>query len=188
LEELTKTLAATVAIAIEGIAALLIAIGAIEALFYSFSSLAGSSRTYRNKKDIWVHFAMWLLLALEFELGADIVRSAIAPNWTDIGQLGAIALIRTFLNFFLERDIEKSEAESASRGWPARPARSRRSRRGSKRPRSPAGRSSAPTIGTGTSHRAGCTPPRSRASFNAPPPRPGSTRRRLPGIRCAPGS
>ena len=37
---------------------------------------------------------MWLLLALEFELAADIIRSAIAPTWQDIGQLGAIAVIR----------------------------------------------------------------------------------------------
>ena len=44
-------------------------------------------------------------------------RTAIAPNWTDIGQLGAIAVIRTFLNYFLERDVEHygaiNSAESA---------------------------------------------------------------------------
>ena len=47
------------------------------------------------------------MLGLEFELAADIVRSAISPNWKDIGMLGAIAAIRTFLNYFLERDIDK---------------------------------------------------------------------------------
>ena len=62
---------------------------------------------HRPQKEIWVRFAMWLLLALEFELAADIIRSAIAPTWQDIGQLGAIAVIRTLLNFFLEKDIEK---------------------------------------------------------------------------------
>ena len=36
-------------------------------------------------------------------IAADIVRSVISPTWQDIGQLGAIAVIRTFLNFFLER-------------------------------------------------------------------------------------
>ena len=39
-------------------------------------------------------------------LAADIVRSIIAPSWNDIGQLAAIAVIRTFLNYFLERDLE----------------------------------------------------------------------------------
>jgi uncharacterized membrane protein len=46
-------------------------------------------------------------------MGADIVRSVIAPTWFEIGQLGAIAVIRTFLNYFLERDIEKyAEADA----------------------------------------------------------------------------
>jgi uncharacterized membrane protein len=49
------------------------------------------------------------LLGLEFELAADIVRTAIAPTWNEIGQLAAIALIRTFLNFFLEKDLEEYE-------------------------------------------------------------------------------
>lgn len=61
---------------------------------------------------IWLRFGIWLLLGLEFELAADIVRTAIAPSWTDIGQLGAIAVIRTFLNYFLERDVERYGEES----------------------------------------------------------------------------
>ena len=53
-----------------------------------------------------LRFASWILLSLEFALAADIVRTAIAPTWDDIGQLAAIAAIRTFLNYFLERDLE----------------------------------------------------------------------------------
>ena len=52
---------------------------------------------------------MWLVLALEFALGADIVRTAISPTWNEIGQLAAIGFIRTFLNFFLEKDLAKYE-------------------------------------------------------------------------------
>jgi uncharacterized membrane protein len=54
-----------------------------------------------------MRFAVWLILGLEFELGADVVRTAISPSWSAIGQLGAIATIRTVLNYFLEKDIEK---------------------------------------------------------------------------------
>jgi len=57
---------------------------------------------------------VWLLLGLEFELGAAIIRSAISPTWEQLGQLGAIALIRTFLNYFLEKDIEKYAEEKES--------------------------------------------------------------------------
>jgi len=46
-------------------------------------------------------------------LAADIVRTVIAPTWVEIGQLAAIAVIRTFLNFFLERDLESA----ARAGW-----------------------------------------------------------------------
>ena len=52
---------------------------------------------------------MWLLLGLEFELAADIIASVVSPTWQDIGELGAIAVIRTFLNYFLEKDLEEAD-------------------------------------------------------------------------------
>jgi len=110
MEELFKTIANAIALGVEGCAALIIAAGAIEAVYLLIRRLldpAGSS--VLRKKGIWVRFAMWLLLGLEFELAADVVRTAIAPSWDAIGQLAAIAVIRTFLNFFLEKDIEKYE-------------------------------------------------------------------------------
>ncbi|MFC7735153.1 DUF1622 domain-containing protein [Roseomonas sp. GCM10028921] len=55
---------------------------------------------------MWLRLGRWLALALEFELGADILRTAIAPTWSEIGQLAAIAAVRTALNFFLQREID----------------------------------------------------------------------------------
>jgi uncharacterized membrane protein len=52
-------------------------------------------------------FASYLALALEFQLGADILSTAIAPGWDRIGKLGAIAVIRTALNHFLTREIRE---------------------------------------------------------------------------------
>ena len=54
----------------------------------------------------------WLALALEFELAADILRTAVAPTWSEIGQLAAIAALRTALNFFLQREIDSAERRS----------------------------------------------------------------------------
>ena len=59
------------------------------------------------RRQVWRRFARWIVLALEFALAADIARTAIAPTWDDIGQLAAIAVIRTALNYFLERDLEE---------------------------------------------------------------------------------
>jgi uncharacterized membrane protein len=51
--------------------------------------------------------ARHLALALEFELGADILGTAVSPNWDQIGKLGAVAVIRTGLNFFLSREMKE---------------------------------------------------------------------------------
>ena len=51
--------------------------------------------------------ARHLALALEFELGADILGTAISPSWDQIGKLGAVAVIRTGLNFFLSLEMKR---------------------------------------------------------------------------------
>ena len=51
--------------------------------------------------------ARYLALALEFQLGADILSTAVAPSWDQIGKLGAIAVIRTALNYFLTREMQQ---------------------------------------------------------------------------------
>ncbi|HEY9856250.1 MAG TPA: DUF1622 domain-containing protein [Stenomitos sp.] len=55
----------------------------------------------------------WLSLALEFELAADILRTAVAPTWNEIGQLAAIIVIRTAVNFFLQREIDRAVQEGS---------------------------------------------------------------------------
>jgi len=105
-EEVFKEFAGYISLGMEVIAAMFIAYGAVQALIGLFQRKAGVS-TLEGRKYVYVRFGEWLLLGLEFELGADIVRTAISPTWSQIGQLGAIALIRTFLNYFLEKDVEK---------------------------------------------------------------------------------
>ena len=51
--------------------------------------------------------ARYLALALEFQLAADVLETAIAPEWTKLGQLAAIAAIRTALNYFLGREMRE---------------------------------------------------------------------------------
>lgn len=56
------------------------------------------------RRQIWINYSHWLVGALTFQLSADIIESAIAPDWDSVGRLAAVAVIRTFLNYFLERD------------------------------------------------------------------------------------
>ena len=61
------------------------------------------------KENVRLHLGRWLAVALEFELGADILRTAVAPTWSEIGQLAAIAAVRTALNYFLQAEIDKAQ-------------------------------------------------------------------------------
>jgi uncharacterized membrane protein len=107
MESVFKYFAGGVALTVEAAAAFLIMLGALEALYSILRSPFQIQGELNAKKTIWLRFGVWLLLGLEFELAADVIRTAISPTWVDIGQLGAIAVIRTFLNFFLEKDLDK---------------------------------------------------------------------------------
>ncbi|ACK73268.1 protein of unknown function DUF1622 [Gloeothece citriformis PCC 7424] len=56
--------------------------------------------------EIRVRFGTWLVLALEFQLGSDIMGTTVAPSFEDLARLGIIAIIRTFLNYFLNKELE----------------------------------------------------------------------------------
>ena len=59
-----------------------------------------------QRRAVWLEFSHWLVAALTFQLAADIVQTMVVPGWEDIGRVAAIAVIRTFLTFFLDRDID----------------------------------------------------------------------------------
>ena len=107
MEELLKVTASHVALAVETIAVLLVAFGSINALFEILVGFVRGPRHAGWGRAVWAKFGSWLLGGLQFALAADIVRSAISPTWEQIGQLAAIAAIRTFLSYFLERDLKE---------------------------------------------------------------------------------
>ncbi len=100
-----KEIAGLLALAIEGAAIVVVAFGALHALVRTVGLALAAGDDLPAAKSIWLGFAAWIGLSLEFALAADIVRTAIAPTWKDIGQLAAIAAIRTALNYYLEKDI-----------------------------------------------------------------------------------
>ncbi|WP_407571144.1 DUF1622 domain-containing protein [Deinococcus altitudinis] len=92
---------------VEGAAALLIALAVLRALFGAGLLLLRRSGQGDNASEgVRLRLARWLAVALEFALAADILRTAVAPSWDEIGKLAAIATLRTLLNFFLQREIE----------------------------------------------------------------------------------
>ena len=107
MEETFKEAGSYIALGVEAIGCVVIAFGAVQAVIGLLRARTRATPTpFREYRRVWVKFGVWMLFGLEFELAADIVRSAISPSWRDIGQLAAIAAIRTVLNYFLERDME----------------------------------------------------------------------------------
>ena len=64
--------------------------------------------------DTRLLLARFLALGLEFQLAADILRTAVGPSFEEIGKLAAVATIRTALNYFLSRDMKEESQEVAT--------------------------------------------------------------------------
>jgi uncharacterized membrane protein len=126
MEDLFKAWTEWVAIAVEAAAVLVIALASAEAVWRVATAwLAHPAAPDAAKEGLRLRLARWLAVALEFALAADILRTAIAPSWEDIGKLAAIAALRTLLNFFLQREIDaasRHEERAAHAGTPHRAA------------------------------------------------------------------
>jgi uncharacterized membrane protein len=118
LEDQFKEIAGFIALAIEAAAVLVVSYGAIQALAGVVGSAFSSAADEMRGREIWLRFATWILLALEFALAADLVRTAVAPTWDDISKLAVIATIRTMLNYFLAKDIAEFDRAQESAGNP----------------------------------------------------------------------
>ncbi len=115
-----KTITLYLAAGVEAAAAIIIGIAAIEAtvraliIFFQGERVGHGTmdRMSDEKENVRLRLGRWLAVALEFELAADILRTAIAPTWKEIGQLAAIAVLRTGLNYFLQQEIDKAAARN----------------------------------------------------------------------------
>ena len=119
LAERLRSLAEALALAAEAIGAVVVAVALARAAWRYARDLVSPAEPFPHER-IRLGVGRSLALALEFLLAADIVRTAVAPTWEEIGKLAAIAAIRTALNFFLDREIAEEERrverQDASRG------------------------------------------------------------------------
>jgi uncharacterized membrane protein len=100
---------------IHAMALLVVVFGTAQAFVNSVRAMFRPSATGNHFQTGYIQYARWLVAGLTFQLAADIIETAFSPSWDEIGRLAAISFIRTFVNFFLERDMaeqEKREAEA----------------------------------------------------------------------------
>jgi uncharacterized membrane protein len=91
-------------VVIDMLALVIVVYASIEA-FVRALPLALTPGPHPAARDVWLRYARWLVAALTFQLAADIVETSITTSWEAVGRIAAIAVIRTFLNYFLERDL-----------------------------------------------------------------------------------
>ncbi len=122
LAEWLRWLAEALALVAEAIGAVVVAVARARAAWRYARDLVSRAEPFPHER-IRLGVGRSLALALEFLLAADILRTAIAPSWEEIGKLAAIAALRTLLNFFLQREIEAAarHEEARENGQPRRP-------------------------------------------------------------------
>ncbi|MFE0500183.1 DUF1622 domain-containing protein [Lysobacter soli] len=95
-------------LAIDFIALGTIVLGTLIAVKDGIALLMAQGEIDRHeRRHLWMRYSHWLVAGLTFQLAADIIESSITPDWDGIGRLAAVAVIRTFLNYFLERDVSE---------------------------------------------------------------------------------
>lgn len=98
---------------IDVIALAVIAFGTAQAVV-GMLRIAFTRATAHARREVWMHYARWLIAGLTFQLAADIIETSITTDWEAIARVAAVALVRTFLNYFLEKDFnELREREGA---------------------------------------------------------------------------
>ena len=100
-----KQAVVVVTLIMEFTAVICIVIGFVTAIFLLFKSKQIQFSPLHNR--LRLKFGGWLALALEFQLASDILKTTIAPTYENLIQLGAIAVIRTFLNYFLNKELKE---------------------------------------------------------------------------------
>jgi uncharacterized membrane protein len=94
---------------VEATGAAIIGIGVLSTTFrYALSLL--EVRKYSNT-EIRLHLGSYLALGLDFQLGADILGTAVSPTFEEVQLLAAIVVIRTVLNYFLSKELERERRE-----------------------------------------------------------------------------
>ena len=93
---------------IEILAAAVISVSLIKFLYLYVKNVFKRDDSGVVNQRIRIQFGSSLALTLELLLGADILTTAIAPTWNDIGKLAAIATLRTALNYILEKELKNN--------------------------------------------------------------------------------
>lgn len=109
-EQLLRTVVDVLVRVVEAAGAIVIFVGSVIA-FSRWIVVALVRRRPDQFMPVRLDFGRYLMIGLEFQLASDILRTAVAPTFAEIGRLAAIATIRTLLNYFLRQEIKEEREE-----------------------------------------------------------------------------
>lgn len=89
---------------IDMLALVIVVFSTLEA-FVRACQLMFTDATGHERRQVWLRYARWLVAALTFQLAADILETSTSSSWESLIRIASIAVIRTFLNYFLEKDV-----------------------------------------------------------------------------------
>ncbi|TQN35371.1 putative membrane protein [Blastococcus colisei] len=110
MEELLAEVVNVLVVIVEACGAAIIIIGAVWA-FARFAWVGVRRRTTAAFVPVRLTLGRFLALGLEFQLASDVLKTAVAPSWEELGQLAAVATIRTALNYFLSKEIAEERRQ-----------------------------------------------------------------------------
>jgi uncharacterized membrane protein len=100
---------------IDFIAMLVVVFGTAQAVVGAVQLMLSGSPEGHKRREVWLRYAHWLVAGLTFQLAADIIETSITTSWEAVGRIAAVAVIRTFLNYFLERDLAETRERQQER-------------------------------------------------------------------------
>ena len=112
MEELLADVVGVLITVVEACGAAVIIIGAVWA-FLRFVLVGLRERSAAGFVPVRLTLGRFLALGLEFQLASDVLRTAVAPSFRELGQLAAVAAIRTALNYFLSKEIAEERRQVA---------------------------------------------------------------------------
>lgn len=90
--------------ALDLIGVVIIAVGAINAVARYLLGLFGALDAI-GIDEMRLDLGRNIVLAVEFLLAADIIKTIVTPDYYEIGMLGALVVIRTVLTYFLNKEL-----------------------------------------------------------------------------------
>ena len=75
-----------------------------------FTAVKSFIQWIRHDSNLRLDLAQGIALSLEFKMGSEVLRTVIVRDWSELGILGAVILLRGLLTFLIHWEIKHEKA------------------------------------------------------------------------------